>query len=131
MSTTSTEPRTRAHVGAVENFVLNEFQIFDLGRRHAVGVVSTAKGFYAARNHCPHQGASICSGRVGGSMVPSAPGQYAFSDDKLVVVCPWHRWEFELETGKSFGRVTHKKLVTYPVEVEDGQVYVIMRGERS
>ena len=32
--------------------------------------------------------------------------------------------------GESYGRMTNKRLVTYPVEVEEEQVYVIMSGRR-
>jgi nitrite reductase/ring-hydroxylating ferredoxin subunit len=64
-------------------------------------------------------------------MEASAPGEFSYSDEKLVVVCPWHRWEFELGTGESYGRVTRKRLVTYEVEVENGEVYVLMKGRRE
>lgn len=123
----ATRTRARTHVGAVADFEQDRFRVFDLGGR-PVGVVRTAQGFYAVRNRCPHQGADICAGTVAGTMVPSKPLEYEYSDATIVVACPWHRWEFELATGASFGRITHKRLVTYPVEVEDGQVYVLMKG---
>jgi nitrite reductase (NADH) small subunit len=120
----------RHHVGAVDEFPEEEFRLFELDGR-PVGVVNTRRGFYAVRNRCPHQGADVCAGTVGGTMVAAGPHEYAYSDDVMVVACPWHRWEFELESGASFGSITKKKLVTYPVEVEDGQVYVVMRGGRA
>lgn len=120
----------RRHVGAVEDFVEGEFKVFDLGGR-PVGVVKTDQGFFAIRNRCPHQGADICGGTVTGTMVASEPFEYDYSEQTLVVACPWHRWEFALDTGESFGRVTNKRLVTYAVEVEDGNVYVMMKGGRT
>jgi 3-phenylpropionate/trans-cinnamate dioxygenase ferredoxin subunit len=120
----------RHHVGAVADFEDGRFKVLDIDGR-PVGVVKTAQGFFAVRNRCPHQGADICAGTVGGTMVSSAPYEYEYSEDTLVVACPWHRWEFELATGESFGRITNKKLVTYAVEVEDGEVYVMMRGGRA
>jgi nitrite reductase (NADH) small subunit len=93
--------------------------------------VRTSQGFFAVRNRCPHQAAPICSGLVSGTMEPSAPGELSYSEETLVVTCPWHRWEFELDSGESYGRVSGKRLVTYPVEVDDdGEVYVVMRGRR-
>ena len=119
----------RVHVGAVEDFSEGTFKVFDLGGR-PVGVVKTHQGFYAVRNRCPHQGADICAGTVAGTMVASEPFEYDYSERTLVVACPWHRWEFALDSGESFGRTTNKRLVTYPVTVEDGQVYVMMKGGR-
>lgn len=120
----------RQHLGAAEDFEMGNFRVFELQGR-PVGVVRTEQGFFAVRNRCPHQGADICSGLVTGTMEASAPGEFSYSEEKLVVVCPWHRWEFELGTGESYGRVTRKRLVTYEVEVEDGEVYVLMKGRRE
>jgi nitrite reductase (NADH) small subunit len=111
----------------VEEFPMGRFRVLELAGR-PVGVVRTEQGFFAVRNRCPHQGANICAGTVSGTMVPSRPFEYEYSEETLVVACPWHRWEFELETGVSFGRMTNKRLVTYPVEVDGGQVYVTLRG---
>jgi nitrite reductase/ring-hydroxylating ferredoxin subunit len=120
----------RQHLGAVDDFEPGRFRVFELQGR-PVGVVRTEQGFFAVRNRCPHQGADICAGLVTGTMEPSAPGEFSYSDEKLVVVCPWHRWEFELTTGESYGQVTRKRLVTYEVEVEDGEVYVMMKGRKE
>ena len=122
-----TRPAVRHHLGEVQDFPLGRFRVFEISGR-PVGVVRTAQGLYAVRNRCPHQGAEICAGRVSGTMLPSAPFEYEYSETTLVVACPWHRWEFELASGRSYGRVTNKRLVTYPVEVEGDQVYVTLRG---
>ena len=134
MSATRTTGAARApvrhHVGAVTDFPLNQFVTFEISGR-PLGVVRTNQGFFAVRNRCPHQAANICSGRVAGTMVASKPFEYDYSEETLVVVCPWHRWEFELGSGASFGRVTNKRLVTYPVEIDSDQVYVTMKGGRQ
>lgn len=120
-------PLARHRIGHLEDFEPDVFRVSVLGGV-SVGVVLTAQGFFAVRNRCPHQGGEICRGTVGGTMEPSAPGRYSFSDGTLVVACPWHRWEFELATGDSYGRVTDRRLTTYPVEVDDEeQVHVLMR----
>jgi nitrite reductase (NADH) small subunit len=120
----------RQHLGRVEDFEPGRFRVFELQGR-PVGVVRTEQGFFAVRNRCPHQGADICAGLVTGTMEPSAPGEFSYSEEALVVVCPWHRWEFELATGESYGQVTRKRLVTYEVEVDDGEVYVMMKGRKE
>ena len=126
---TAVQAQPRHHVGAVGDFELNVFRLFTLAGR-PVGVVLTEQGFFAMRNRCPHQGADICAGRVSGTMLPSDPQEYRYSEETLVVVCPWHRWEFDLGTGHSVGQVTRKRLVTYPVELVDGEVFVVLKAAR-
>lgn len=120
-------PRVAHDVGAVAEFALDRFRLFELEGR-PVGVVRTASGFFAVRNRCPHQGAEICAGLVSGTMAESAPHEYVYRDERRVLACPWHRWEFDMETGAAVGGITKKRLVTYPVAVEDGRVLVSMPG---
>jgi nitrite reductase (NADH) small subunit len=124
---TATATAVRHHVGAAAEFEQDRFRIFEISGR-PIGVVRTARGFFAVRNRCPHQGAEICRGRVSGTMLASSPGEYSYSDEEAVLACPWHRWEFSLEDGSSVGSVTKKRLVVYEVEVEEGEVYVKLRG---
>jgi 3-phenylpropionate/trans-cinnamate dioxygenase ferredoxin subunit len=126
----ATRTVVRHHLGAVDEFPFNQFRTFEISGR-PVGVVRTSQGFFAVRNRCPHQAANICAGRVAGTMVASKPFEYDYSEETLVVTCPWHRWEFELGSGASFGRVTNKRLVTYPIEIDSGQVYITMKGGRQ
>ena len=126
----SPEPDYDRHrVGSVEEFELDRFRVFEIDRK-PVGVVRTDRGFYAVRNRCPHQAADICAGRVTGTMLPSRPHEYRYDDETRVVICPWHRWEFDLADGASVGPVTNKRLVTYAVEVDGDDVYVKMRARR-
>lgn len=120
-------PRVAHSVGAEDEFELDRFRLFELDGR-PVGVVRTASGFFAVRNRCPHQGAAICAGLVSGTMAASGPREYVYRDERRVLACPWHRWEFDMETGASVGAITKKRLVTYPVRVEDGRVIVSMPG---
>ena len=64
-------------------------------------------GEYAALdNNCPHQGGPLGQGRV--------------EDD--CVYCPWHGWQFDVETGE---HVQGEDTVgTYDVVVEDDGIFV-------
>lgn len=131
-ATAAPRPLVRHEVGTVDEFELDRFRTFDIGGR-PVGVVRTAAGFFACRNRCPHQGADICAGTVSvGTMVPSKPMEYVYSDERCIVACPWHRWEFDLRNGEGIQGITKKRLVTYEVEVDDdGKVAVLMRGRKG
>ncbi|MCI0637271.1 MAG: Rieske (2Fe-2S) protein [Actinobacteria bacterium] len=95
-----------------------------------VGVFNLGDRLVAYRNHCPHQGAPVCQGRVGGTTLPSAPGEYVFGLRGRVLHCPWHGWEFDLETGNAlFGH--RVRLAPVDVEVEDGVIVLSIRARDS
>jgi len=115
---------TRYRVCGLDELPVGEFRIIQAGRRE-IGVVRTDAGLFAIRNTCPHKGAPLCLGTVGGTMVPSTPDHFEWGLDGRIVRCPWHGWEFDLETGSSAFGTTGSRAVTYPVEVDRGDVYVV------
>lgn len=79
---------------------------------------------YALRNVCPHQGQALGCGHVAPHLVSSAPGETVVADDdNPMLICPWHAWGYELETGQC---VTQRSLRvrTYAVQIRDGRVFV-------
>jgi len=63
--------------------------------------------FFALDNQCPHQGGPLGEGHFDGDSI----------------VCPWHHWDFHLETGQS--RMGPDVCVrAYKVEVEGEDVYI-------
>lgn len=83
---------------------------------------------YAIQNYCLHQGASMCDGEV---LYPSymesteTETSWDLSQNQEVptVACPWHAWEYDLETGDHVAP-TNYTLSTYETVVEDGELYV-------
>lgn len=98
----------------------------------SIGVVLTEGGeLYAVRNACPHQGAELCRGGLGGTMLPSEAKQYVPGMDGYVLRCPWHGWEFDIRTGDSLFDPDGVRVKSYPVRVADGLVSVRMSNERT
>ncbi len=78
---------------------------------------------YAIKNVCPHLKLPLKKGKI----TPEG-----------TIVCPWHRSEFDLDTGevqtwcpwppavgKLLGKVsTEKALTVFPTRIEDGQIAV-------
>jgi nitrite reductase (NADH) small subunit len=88
-----------------------------------VGVVAEAGGaLYGIRNRCPHHGGPLCLGRVV-ERVGGEPGVYELAG-KRTLRCPWHGWEFDLDTGACLDEPTLRAAV-YPVRVDDGRVLVL------
>lgn len=76
--------------------------------------------FYAVLDKCPHQGGSLCQGRLIGLIESSMPGEYHYSRPQQIVRCPWHGWEYDLQTGQSRVDPTSIRVRPYPVEVASG-----------
>jgi nitrite reductase/ring-hydroxylating ferredoxin subunit len=77
--------------------------------------------FFAVLDKCPHQGGSLCKGRLIGLIESSLPGEYRYSRAQQIVRCPWHGWEFDLATGQSKVDPSSIRVRPYPVEIESGQ----------
>ncbi|KAI1160616.1 hypothetical protein F5B18DRAFT_500536 [Nemania serpens] len=63
--------------------------------------------YYAMEAECPHAGG------------PMADAHIDIEDSSYVASCPWHAYDFNLDTGESSYGV---KACTYPVRLEDGRV---------
>jgi len=108
-------------VGAVDEVRRDGCRVVEVDGR-PVGVISVGEEFFAVSDRCPHMGASMCTGSLGGTMVPAAPHELVYGMDDRVIRCPWHGWEFDLETGRSLLEPRRYGLRTYRVTEEDGVV---------
>ncbi len=93
-----------------------------------IGVIRHGGKYYAYRNHCPHQGGPVCEGvRMPAVLDIIAPDRtflhQDFDTNDMHIVCPWHSYEFHLETGVSVcdGKIRLKK---FDVVEKNGAVYV-------
>jgi 3-phenylpropionate/trans-cinnamate dioxygenase ferredoxin subunit len=111
-------------LGPLEGFPKGECKILEVGRS-SIGVFRLEDDtVYVVKNRCPHQGAPICMGTFGGTLLPSSPDQFEFGLEGRVLHCPWHKWEFDISTGETVLGVDKARLVTYPVTIEDGEVTI-------
>jgi nitrite reductase (NADH) small subunit len=93
-----------------------------------IGVYRHGGKYYAYRNLCPHQGGPACEGIIMSKVVEvlgadrSFVGE-AFDDNEPHIVCPWHGWEFKLETGEHAADAK-MRLKRYDIVQQEGAVYV-------
>jgi nitrite reductase (NADH) small subunit len=59
-------------------------------------------------------------------MLPSPRGVLAYGLEEGVLRCPWHGWEFDLQTGRALFGTAGKRLVTYGATVRDGTVMLTL-----
>jgi nitrite reductase (NADH) small subunit len=117
-------------VGTVDDFAVGKFTIVDV-RGRDIGIYRAFDGrWHAVRNLCPHRGAPLCVGPVGGTVMPSEPGEVIFGMEEEVVRCPWHAMEFSLLTGESLFDVSPVSVSVHYVEVSDGEVWVEVRPKQ-
>ncbi|MFZ0379968.1 MAG: Rieske (2Fe-2S) protein [Solirubrobacteraceae bacterium] len=109
----------RVVVAPVDSFADGERRIVEVGGR-SIGVFRVGESFYGIRNRCPHQGGPLCLGHVLGDAVADAPGDARISDDPLRIACPWHGWEYDLDSGQSFLGGAMAGVKSYGVRLEPG-----------
>ncbi len=129
----TTTESSRADVRPAEHFVarLEDLPLYAVHRveieGRPVGIIRTEDSVHAIGNACPHQGGPMCFGHVTGTMLSSAPDEYVYGRHGLVVQCPWHAYEFDLETGASVGNVLPGRIPVFETVVRDGDVYCVLR----
>jgi 3-phenylpropionate/trans-cinnamate dioxygenase ferredoxin subunit len=89
-----------------------------------VVVFNVKDEFYALSDTCPHKGGSLSEGRITGLVESSEPGKYCHSRAGEIVRCPWHQWEFDIKTGRSWCDPRRLRLMKYDVAVEPGAALV-------
>lgn len=109
--------------GRVAEFPAEALTALEVSGRTLI-IANTPKGLFAFGPTCPHQGASLVRGELCGTMLASAPGRFEYGCHMELVRCPWHRWEFHVDSGRAAFGTSSKRLVTYPLKVEGDEVKV-------
>jgi nitrite reductase/ring-hydroxylating ferredoxin subunit len=90
----------------------------------SIGVFNVGGRFYAVRNVCPHQSGPLCRGFLTGLLEADGPGEFRYSRRGEMLRCPWHGWEFDLRTGRSWVDPRRLRVRSYPTVVEPGAALV-------
>jgi nitrite reductase/ring-hydroxylating ferredoxin subunit len=84
----------------------------------SIGLFNVGGRYYALRNTCPHAGARLCEGTLTGLVTSAAPGEYTYEREGEILRCPWHGWEFDLTTGRSWFDPARTRVRAYETTVE-------------
>ena len=114
---------TAYHIGAVADLDVGESLLVEINGIE-IAIYHTKNGFFAMSNYCVHQGGPLCEGPVTGTVSQNSDGELTYDSNQEVVKCPWHGWEFDLESGEHLSRPQYSQ-PTYEVETRDGQLYVV------
>jgi nitrite reductase/ring-hydroxylating ferredoxin subunit len=86
----------------------------------AIVVFNLGGEFFALSNRCPHRGGNLCQGNLTGLVLSNEPGHYDYTRRGEIIRCPWHAWEFDIRTGKSWCDPDRVRARNYAVSVEKG-----------
>jgi 3-phenylpropionate/trans-cinnamate dioxygenase ferredoxin component len=100
------------HVCAADD--IEEEDVIEFNRDGKMyAVYHTPSGFYATAGLCTHETARLTEGLVFGE----------------IIECPMHMGRFHIPTGAAKGAPVCINLVTYPVKVEGGKVFIGLATE--
>jgi naphthalene 1,2-dioxygenase system ferredoxin subunit len=105
---------TRIRVARLEDLAEGEVMAVDVGDRE-LALYRVASGVYATDNFCTHGAARLCDGFL----------------DGYGIECPLHQGVFDIRSGAATRSPAEDPLATYPVEIENGEIYVIVEGSVS
>jgi nitrite reductase (NADH) small subunit len=117
-------------IGEVKEFADGDYRVLRV-ENFEFGIFRQGDRIVAYENQCPHDGGPVCQGKV----IPRVEEQLASDQtskglkfsSKRNVVCPWHGWEFDIETGRHAGDPKYR-LRPVNVQVRDNRVYVTLPG---
>ena len=86
----------------------------------SIGVFLLDGGYYGLLNRCPHRGGPMCRGAIVGALDSDGPGDYRVDMSRPMLECPWHGWEFDIKTGRSYFDPRRTRIRSFPVAREHG-----------
>ncbi|SFE52650.1 Rieske (2Fe-2S) protein [Alteribacillus iranensis] len=101
-----------------------EKKAVSVGKKSIVVVCTGDNEYHAIKNSCPHQGAELSEGRVGGTTVSQEVGVIQYDKINEVIRCPWHGFEFNVKTGCPLYPSDKTRIKTYDVQVEDENIVI-------
>jgi nitrite reductase/ring-hydroxylating ferredoxin subunit len=116
-------------IGKASSFPDSGRMVIDLEGTE-VGVFCVNGKFIAFENVCPHMGGPVCQGKI----IPRVREVIAedktslglaFSKNQTNIVCPWHGYEYDIQSGQHQGN-PRLRLRPVQIEVVDGDLVVTM-----
>jgi nitrite reductase/ring-hydroxylating ferredoxin subunit len=89
---------------------------------HRVGLFRVGDSVHALADRCPHRGAPLCSGAIA-TPIGVDGGELTVGEPDSVIRCPWHKWEFDIATGRCTVD-EHLRARRYAVRLEGDDVVV-------
>ena len=114
-------------VGLVSDFEDGRRKVITRGDKELV-VFQHRGRFHAFENTCVHMGGPVGEGLILGKVEAVLDDDKCFvlerfSEDEMHLICPWHGWEYDIETGEYAGD-RRKRLRRYETIQKEDRIYV-------
>jgi nitrite reductase (NADH) small subunit len=120
----SRPPRPELRLPLAEAPAHGERRIVELGG-HRIGLYRVGDELHALADRCPHRGAPLCSsGRIA-TAIELRDGRPALGPPDTLVRCPWHKWDFDIATGRC-AVDARLRVRRYAVRVEHDEVVLTL-----
>ncbi|MCU0444086.1 MAG: Rieske (2Fe-2S) protein [Microscillaceae bacterium] len=93
---------------------INDLVTFRLGFKK-ICVVHTEAGLFALEDACPHKMIALSKGKI---------------NEKGQIVCFWHQYSFDLQTGKEMTGKIIRNAKVYPLKTREDGLYVQLPDDK-
>jgi 3-phenylpropionate/trans-cinnamate dioxygenase ferredoxin subunit len=97
-----------------------ERKVVEAGEGRRVVVFNLGGEFFALLDRCPHQGGRLSQGKLCALVESPEPGVFRYARKGEMLRCPWHQWEFDVRTGRSWFDPNRTRVRAYPAHIESG-----------
>lgn len=113
-------------IGRLADFAEDDHRVVEVDGVE-IGVFRLGQKLVAYKNECPHYGGPVCQGKIfhqtEEQLGPDKTSHGLRFSDARNIVCPWHGYEFNLETGRHPGD-PRVRLEPIAVAVRDARIYL-------
>ena len=114
--------RAEVRISLADAPAAGQVRILDLGG-HRVGLYRVGDALHALADRCPHRGAPLCSSGRTVRGVYLSDGSPTRGPEPAYVRCPWHKWDFDIATGRCLVHA-QMRVRRYRVTIERDDVVV-------
>jgi nitrite reductase/ring-hydroxylating ferredoxin subunit len=119
---------SEVEIGGLSEIADGDYRIFAVGALE-IGIFRRGETLVAYENRCPHFGGPVCQGKMipqtEEMIMPDKTSRGVRFSPRMNIICPWHGYEFDIETGRHPGD-RNVRLRPVPVSVRDSRVYVTL-----
>lgn len=119
----SPREKTRHVVCPSDELPSGSRKVVKIGRRE-IGVFRVGDNLYALPNVCPHHLGPLARGTLTSEITGGTDRDYQLTREGMILRCPWHQFEFDIETGRNLADGNKYRAATYTAKLEGDEAVV-------